>query len=193
MFREIGDSMRQIVWIMLVLVLSACAPGVKGSSSLNAVDLDEEDPKFTAGATWYVSNSWLTRDFDVDLPELRDLFQTYEGQTIRTNLPGFTAVQKGLPESWEFQLYATTGIQKVKEVNDTGSRVSVQWSERVVTTFVMHIPANTSPGVYTGSIVITKGEKVQFLPVKITVTGKGNQPSEIQSNRPSPVNLLAKT
>jgi hypothetical protein len=167
--------MSRIGWLLivsLVLLLGACAPAVKGSNSLNAINLDDGDASVSPGGTWYVSSNWTPRAFGLNLPDLRDLFDTYEGQSVRTNLPGFKAFQVGLPEGWDFQIYGATGIQKIKNVHDTGNRVSVEWNEQVITTFIMTVPANTAPGTYNGLVTITHGDELQILPVRIKVTGQ---------------------
>jgi hypothetical protein len=163
--------MIRLGWIILsasLLVLSACVPA-KGSSSLNAFNLVTGEAKFVAGNKGYISHSWSPKTFAVELPDLRDFFATFEGQTIRTSLPGFTARQKGLPIGWNFQLYETTGIQKITNVDETGNQVNVTWDESIVTTFTLCIPDGTEEGTYSGSVVLNKENHIQVIPVRVTI------------------------
>jgi hypothetical protein len=161
-------------WIILsasLLFLSACVPA-KGTSSITAFNLITEYEEIEVIAEdkwWYVSRNWSPKTLSVELPGLRNFFDTFRGQTIRTSLSGFTAWQDDLPENWTFKLHEVTGIQKITNANQIADRVDVTWDESVVTTFALHIPKGTKAGCYNGSIVLRKEDNMQVIPVRIKV------------------------
>ncbi len=158
--------------IAALMLLGACAPGVKGSSSVYTLNLDTEDPTVSAGATWYFSSDYAPRSFGIELPQDWPLQGASFGSTYRSNQGSrFTVTQVGLPEAWEFNMYSTTGLQKVTNVNKTDSSVSVEWNERIQFVFRAYIPANTPSGTYEGLVTITAGDKTKLLPVRIVVDG----------------------
>jgi hypothetical protein len=156
----------------LVIFLGACAPGVKGSSSINTLDLDSDNPVVTTSARWYFSSDYSPNYLGIELPQDWSLEGTGVGRTYRSNQGGkFTVTQAGLPESWEFGLFSATGIQRVTNVDETDTRISVQWNERVQFVFTAFIPASTPSGTYRGIVTIVSGDKTEAFPVTIRVAG----------------------
>lgn len=161
-----------VIVLGLLVFLGACAPGVKGSSSINAINLDNDNPVVTAGARWYFSSDYSPKYLGIDLPQDWSLEGAAVGRTFRSNQSGKVKVtQAGLPESWEFNIFSVTGIQTVTSTENTGSTIYVQWRERVQFVFSAFIPANTASGTYQGLVTITSGDKVDVFPVTITVDG----------------------
>lgn len=163
-----------VVFIGFVLMLSACAPGVKGSSSVYTIDLDSDNAVVTTGSRWYFSTDYGPKFLGIDLPQDWSLQGTSVGRTYRSNQGSKVKVtQEGLPESWEFNLFSATGIQTVTSVNETSSTISVQWRERVQFVFSAFIPESTPAGTYRGTITIVSGDKTDSFSVSITVAGEG--------------------
>lgn len=158
----------------LVIFLGACAPSVKGSSSVNALDLDSDNLIVTPASRWYFSSDYSPNYLGIELPQDWSLEGTGVGRTYRSNQGGkFTVTQVGLPESWEFGLVSATGLQKVTNVEETDTRISVQWNERVQFVFTAFIPASTPAGSYRGLVTIISGDKTDSFSVNIRVDGAG--------------------
>jgi uncharacterized membrane protein len=156
----------------LALVLVACAPGVKGSSSVYAIDLDNENPVITAGSRWYFSSDYSPKYLGIELPQDWSLQGASVGRTYRSDQGNNVKVtQQGLPESWEFRFHSATGIQTITNTEETGSRIYVQWRERVQFVFTAFVPASTEPGTYRGMVTITSGYKTDTFSVTIRVDG----------------------
>jgi hypothetical protein len=170
-----------VVFIGLVLMLGACAPGVKGSSSVYTINLDSETPNVTAGARWYFSSDYSPRYLGLELPQDWSLEGASVGRTFRSNQGSRVKVtQVGLPENWEFHLFSATGIQTITNTEETGSTIYVEWNERVQFVFSAFIPADTASGTYRGMVTITAGDRTDSFPVTITVDG-ASQTDGIQS------------
>jgi hypothetical protein len=170
-----GEHMSRVALIVvlgLLVFLGACAPGVKGSSSINAIDLDSGDPVVTTGARWYFSSDYSPKYLGIELPQDWSLEGAGVGRTYRSNQGSKVKVtQVGLPEGWEFNLFSATGIQTITSTENTGNTIYVQWRERVQFVFSAFIPANTESGTYRGLVTITSGDKTDVFPVTITVDG----------------------
>jgi hypothetical protein len=165
--------MIRLSWIILsasLLFLSACVPS-KGSSSLTAFNIISDDIELMAGDEWwYVSRSWSPETFSVKLADPPNILDAFEGLTIRKNLSGFTAIQKGLPENWNFELYEVTGIQKITSVYEIGNELNVAWEESIVTIFTLEIPEGTHLGTYSGLVAVEKEGDLQIIPVNIEIS-----------------------
>ncbi len=160
------------VILAFLTFLGACAPGVKGSSSVYALDLDAGTPTVTAGQTWYFSSDYSPKYLGIELPRDWSLAGAGVGQTFRSNQGSKVKVtHEGLPENWGFNIFSVTGIQTISSTEDTGSTIYVEWRERVQFVFAASVPATTESGTYQGLVTITFGDKQDTFRITVRVDG----------------------
>jgi hypothetical protein len=171
-----------VVLLVLLALLSACAPGARGSNPTMAFRLNRDDVRVTPGATYYLKAERLAGSLGLTIQDLtnQQMRGAAVGQRFRDAIHGLSASQLGLPESWDFRLHSATGVKEITEVTERGSSISVGWSETVELVFVLTLPVSTDAGSYSALVSIAgKGGKGTVVSLDISVEN-GSLPSSPQ-------------
>ena len=156
----------------LAVMLAACAPGVKRSNVSNAFNLSRDDVVVTPGASYYLKIERSPALLGVTIPDLsnQQMREAAEGKRFRQRVGSIQASQIGLPSGWDFKLHSTSGIVEITDVKETGSRISVAWTEKVELVFVMTVPASTTADTFAGMISASgPGNKTAAIPFTVKV------------------------
>lgn len=173
MFNRLVFNRLGLICLLFVFFISACAPGVKGTSAFRALDLDYDNVVLSAGSTWYVTSSRSPAFFGMRLDGLTktQLQNARLGKKFKDRVSNdFSITQLGLPNNWGFQLDSAIAVQEVTDVDEKGYSKSVYWSERIDFIFAISVPLGTPAGNYSGMATVeSRSGKFTIIPISVDV------------------------